>query len=34
MALMGDAEARPLDARLLTTDVLQNKYSCPDKGPV
>ena len=33
MALMGYAEARPLDARLLTTDALQNKYSCPDKAP-
>ena len=34
MALMGCAEARPRDARLLTTDVLQNKYNCPDKAPV
>ena len=34
MALMGCAEARPRDWRLLTNDVLQNIYSCPDKAPV
>lgn len=34
MALMGYDEARAHGARLLTTEILQIKYSCPDKGPV
>ena len=33
MALMGYDEARARCARLLTTDILQIKYSGPDKAP-
>lgn len=34
MALMGYDEVRARGAPLLTTEILQIKYSCPDKAPV